>query len=333
MEKIKKFMSKKKILITGATGFIGSHLTEYLVRKGYNIVAFDRYNPNNDHGWLKNSIYKKDFEIVLGDVRDYDSVYKVMKKCKSVMHLAALIGIPYSYESPLAYVKTNIEGTYNVLEASKNLDLENIIITSTSEIYGTPKKLPIKEDFPVNSQSPYAATKAAADQLSLSYFKSFDLPIKLIRPFNTYGPRQSNRAIIPSIINQCLNNKSKEIHLGNIKPTRDLNYVEDVCAAFLEIYKTNKIFGEILNVGSKTNISIKKLAYKIMKILNVNYKIKSSKSKKRPKKSEVDNLKCDNSKIIRMTNWSSKINLDHGLKKTIEWYKKNKKFFNNSQYL
>ena len=326
-------MSKNKILVTGATGFIGSHLTEYLTKKGYNVIAFDRYNPNNDHGWLKNSMYKKDFEIVLGDVRDYDSVYKVMKKCKSVMHLAALIGIPYSYISPLAYVKTNIEGTYNVLETSKNLDLENIIITSTSEIYGTPKKLPIKENFPVNSQSPYAATKAAADQLSLSYFKSFNLPVKLIRPFNTYGPRQSNRAIIPSIINQCLNNKNKEILLGNIKPTRDLNYVEDVSAAFLEVYKTKKITGEILNVGSGTNISIKKLAYKIMKILNLKFKIKSSKSKIRPKKSEVDNLKCDNSKIMKLTNWSNKTNLDQGLNKTIEWFKRNKKFFNNNQYL
>lgn len=326
-------MSKNKILVTGATGFIGSHLTEYLTKKGYNVIAFDRYNSNNDHGWLKNSMYKKDFEIVLGDVRDYDSVYKVMKKCKSVMHLAALIGIPYSYISPLAYVKTNIEGTYNVLEASKNLDLENIIITSTSEIYGTPKKLPIKENFPVNSQSPYAATKAAADQLSLSYFKSFNLPVKLIRPFNTYGPRQSNRAIIPSIINQCLNNKNKEILLGNTKPTRDLNYVEDVSAAFLEVYKTKKITGEILNVGSRTNISIKKLAYKIMKILNLKLKIKSSKSKIRPKKSEVDNLKCDNSKIMKLTNWSNKTNLDQGLNKTIEWFKRNKKFFNNNQYL
>ena len=193
---------KKKILITGATGFIGSHLAEFLAKKGFKIIAFDRYNANSDYGWLKDSEFSKDIKIILGDIRDYDSVFKAMKGCSAVMHLAALIGIPYSYVSPLAYVKTNIEGTYNVLEAAKNLNLKNIIITSTSEIYGTPKKLPINEFAAVNCQSPYAASKAAADQLALSYFKSFNLPIKLIRPFNTYGPRQSTRAIIPTIIGQ-----------------------------------------------------------------------------------------------------------------------------------
>jgi NAD dependent epimerase/dehydratase len=323
----------KKILITGATGFIGSHLTEFLVKKGYKIIAFDRYNPNSDYGWLKNSKFIKDVEIILGDIRDYDSVLKAMKGCSAVMHLAALIGIPYSYVSPLAYVKTNIEGTYNILEAAKNLKLRNIIITSTSEIYGTPKKLPINETFPVNCQSPYAASKAAADQLALSYFRSFNLPIKLIRPFNTYGPRQSNRAIIPTIISQCLKNKKKEIILGNINPTRDLNYVEDICAAFYEIYKSKKAVGKVLNVGSNTNISIKNLAKNIMKIMNVKFKIKCSSLRERPKKSEVDHLKCDNSKIIKNTNWKSKTKLNEGLVKTVNWYLKNLNEITLNQYL
>ena len=314
---------KKKILVTGATGFIGSHLSELLVRKGFKVVAFDRYNPNSDYGWLKNSNLFKDIEIILGDIRDYDSVLNAMKGCSAVMHLAALIGIPYSYISPLAYVKTNIEGTYNILEASKNLKLKNILITSTSEIYGTPKKIPINESAPVNCQSPYAASKAAADQLALSYYKSYNMPIKLIRPFNTFGPRQSNRAIIPTIISQCIKNKKKQILLGNLKPTRDLNYVEDICVAFYEVFKSKKAVGEVLNVGSNSNISINQLAKKIMKIMEVNYSIKNTNSRKRPKNSEVDHLKCDNSKIKKFTNWKSKTKLDVGLKRTIDWYLKN----------
>ena len=324
---------KKKILITGATGFIGSHLTEFMVKKGFKVIAFDRYNPNSDYGWLKNSKLLKDIKIILGDVRDYDSVLNAMKGCSAVMHLAALVGIPYSYVSPLAYVKTNIEGTYNVLEVSKNLKVKNIVITSTSEIYGTPKKLPINEFAHVNSQSPYAASKAAADQLALSYFKSFKLPVKLIRPFNTYGPRQSNRAIIPTIISQCIKNKKKKIYLGNLKPTRDLNYVEDICSAFYEIFKSKKTVGEILNVGSNSNISINELARKIMKIMNVDYKIKNLNLRTRPKNSEVNHLKCDNSKIKKFTNWKNKTKLNQGLKKTINWYLKNLNKISMSQYL
>ena len=326
-------MKKNKILVTGGCGFIGSHLTEYLVRKGYNVIVFDRYNTSNNYGWLQNSIYKKDFEVILGDIRDYDSVHKTMKNCNSVMHLAALIGIPYSYISPLVYIKTNVEGTYNVLEASKNLNLENIIITSTSEIYGSPKKLPIKENALVNCQSPYAASKAAADQLSLSFYKSFKMPIKILRPFNTYGPRQSNRAIIPTIISQCLRNKEKVIKLGNTKPTRDLNYIDDITKAFELVLKSKKMTGEIANAGSNSNISIKNLASKIMKILNLSYKIKNDNKKTRPKLSEVDNLKSDNSKITKMTKWKSSISLDNGLIKTINWFKKNFKSVNKNQYL
>lgn len=314
---------KNNILITGATGFIGSHLTEMFVRKGLKVVAFDRYNINNDHGWLNKSKFKNKFKIILGDIRDQDSVIKAMKGCDTVIHLAALIGIPYSYVSPLAYVKTNVEGTYNVLEAAKILKLKNIIITSTSEIYGTPKKLPISENDPINCQSPYAATKSSADQLSLSYYKSFNLPVKLIRPFNTYGPRQSNRAIIPTIINQCLKNKNGKIKLGNLNTTRDFNYVEDICNAFYEVYRSKNTFGEILNVGSNTNISVKDLTNKIMKILNVKYKIEIVKERVRPNASEVLHLKCNNNKIKKLTRWRNKTSLIQGLIKTIDWYKKN----------
>ena len=193
-------MNSNKVLITGAAGFIGSHLTELLVEEGFSVVAFDRYNSNNDWGWLEQSKYKKDFEVVLGDIRDFDSVSKAMKGCFSVFHLAALVGIPYSYVSPQAYIRTNIEGTYNVLESAKILNLEQVIITSTSETYGTAQYIPIDEKHPSVGQSPYSASKIAADQLSISYFKSFELPVKIVRPFNTYGPRQSARAIIPTVI-------------------------------------------------------------------------------------------------------------------------------------
>ena len=261
----------KKIFITGATGFIGSHLCEMAAKKGFNVVGFDRYNPNNDHGWLNKNNYKN-LKIILGDIRDYDSVHKSMKGCKIVFHLAALGGIPYSYYSPAAYVKTNIEGTYNVLESAKNLKVNSTIITSTSEVYGSAKYIPMDESHPLNAQSPYAASKVAADQLALSYFNSYNLPIKIIRPFNTYGPRQSNRAVIPRIINQCLLNK-KSINLGNLKPTRDFNYVEDVCKAYFEILKNKQLNGEIINVGSNTNISIGNLAKVIMKITGKKIKI------------------------------------------------------------
>ena len=206
-----------KILVTGATGFIGSHLTEYLVQKGLNVIAFDRYNSNNHWGWLEHSKYINDFQVILGDIRDYDSISKAMVDCDAVFHLAALIGIPYSYVSPLAYIRTNIEGTYNVLEASKNLNLEQILVTSTSETYGTAQYVPIDENHPLVGQSPYSASKIAADQLAISYFKSYELPVKIVRPFNTYGPRQSARAIIPTIISQLLNGE-KEIKLGRLHP-------------------------------------------------------------------------------------------------------------------
>ena len=308
-----------KILVTGSSGFIGSHLTEYLVKRGYGVVAFDRYNSNNHYGWLEKSKYKKKIEFVLGDIRDYDSVNKAMKSCQSVMHLAALIGIPYSYISPTAYIKTNVEGTLNVLESAKNLKLKQVIITSTSEVYGTAIKKKLSENDELKAQSPYAASKIAADQLSLSYYRSFGLPVKIIRPFNTFGPRQSARAVIPTIITQALS--KNKIKIGNLNTTRDFLYVEDLCAAYEKILKSNKLLGEVTNVGVDSEISIKNLILKISKILKIKLIPVVEKKRVRPKKSEVLRLKCDNTKIKKMTNWKPKYEIDEGLSKLIKWIK------------
>ena len=309
----------KKILITGASGFIGSHLVELFIEKGYKVIAFDRYNTSNNWGWLENSKYKNDFEMVLGDIRDYDSVFNVVKKSNTVIHLAALIGIPYSYISPLAYTRTNIDGTYNILEASKQSNVDQTIITSTSEIYGTAKYIPIDELHPVNAQSPYAASKIAADQLALSYYRSYNLPLKIIRPFNTYGPRQSARAIIPTIIPQMLN-KKKFILLGNTFTKRDLTYVSEVCSAFFEVFKCSKLLGETVNVGTNKSVAIKELVFYLNKILDTKTKIKIDKKRQRPKKSEVLNLVCNNKKLIKTTKWKTKINIKLGLERTLLWF-------------
>jgi len=310
----------KKLLITGATGFIGSHLVEVCVEKGFNVIAFDRYNPNNNWGWLEKSKYRNDVEVMLGDIRDYDSISKAMIECDKVFHLAALIGIPYSYVSPLAYIRTNVEGTYNVLESAKNLRVDQVLITSTSETYGTAQYVPIDETHPLIGQSPYSATKIAADQLAISYYRSFDLPVKIVRPFNTYGPRQSARAIIPTIISQLLNGKNK-IKLGNVSPTRDLTYVTDTCNAFLDIYNSDLLFGEIINIGMKSEISIKSLAELIAKFLNVDLIIESLEERIRPKNSEVERLVCDNTKLLKHTKWKPKYTIDIGINKVIEWMK------------
>ncbi len=315
----------KKILITGATGFIGSHLTEYLIEKGFSVIAFDRYNPNNDWGWLENSKYKNNFQVILGDIRDYDSVSKAMAGCSVIFHLAALIGIPYSYVSPLAYIRTNIEGSYNVLELAKNLELEQVLITSTSETYGTAQYVPINEQHPLVGQSPYSATKIAADQLAISYYKSFELPVKIVRPFNTYGPRQSARAIIPTIISQLLNGK-KQIELGSLTPIRDLTFVKDTCAGFEEIYQSDSLFGEVTNIGMKSGISIGDLAQLIAKIMNVDLTIKSTDERIRPEKSEVERLFCDNAKLLKHTQWKPIYKLEQGVTEVIKWMKKPENF-------
>ena len=323
----------KKVIITGGTGFIGSHLVEVCVKNGFDVVAFDRYNSDNNWGYLEYSRYKSNIEVILGDIRDYDSVFKAMKGCDYVFHLAALIGIPYSYSSPLAYLRTNIEGTYNVLESVKNHNLEQALITSTSETYGSAQYTPIDESHPLVGQSPYSATKIAADQLAISYFRSFELPIKIVRPFNTYGPRQSTRAIIPTIISQALNNK-KIIKLGSLTPTRDLTYVTDTCNGFLEILKSNELFGEITNIGMNKEISIGSLVNLILDQIGISLEILSSNERIRPKKSEVDRLVCDNSKLINKTNWKPEFSLELGIKNVINWMKdpKNPIFYKTDQY-
>ncbi len=320
-----------KILVTGASGFIGSHLAELLVKEGFDTRVFVHYNSKNSWGWLEDSEVKDEVEIISGDIRDYDSVCNALKDCKAVFHLAALIGIPYSYVSPLAYIKTNIEGTYNILQASKELGAEQVLVTSTSETYGTAQYVPIDEKHPMVGQSPYSASKIAADQLAISYYRSFNLPVKIVRPFNTYGPRQSARAIIPTVITQILSGK-RELNLGNLSPTRDLTFVKDTCAGFLEIYKSEKLCGEITNLGMSHEISVGDLVNKISALLGNEIIINKDEQRVRPVNSEVERLFCSNTKLIQNTNWKPKYNLDKGLMKTIEWMKKNIDLYKAEMY-
>ena len=321
----------KKILITGGCGFIGSNLAEYFVERGYKVRVFDRYNSNNNWGWLENSIFKKDIEVVLGDIRDYDSVSKALRGYKDVLHLAALIGIPYSYISPLAYIKTNVEGTYNILEASKHNNIDELIVTSTSEVYGSAKFVPINEQHPIIGQSPYSASKIAADQLSVSYYRSFNFPIKIIRPFNTFGPRQSARAIIPTIFSQLY--KNNLVKLGNIFTTRDFIYVKDLCIAYekLLLCKNKKVYGNAYNVGNNEEISIKNLFLKIQSIVG-NQKLHIDKKRIRQKNSEVERLKCDYKEFNKITKWKPKFTLDQGLNEFNNWFKNNTEHYKSNIY-
>ncbi len=316
----------KKVLITGGTGFIGSHLAEYLINKKFKVTVFDRYNPNYNLGNLQNSQHKDKIKFIFGDIRDYDSTNRAIKDNDIIIHLAALIGIPYSYFSPLAYVKTNIEGTYNVLESVKSNKKKKVIITSTSEVYGTAEYTPIDEKHPLNPQSPYSASKIAADNLALSYYYSFKTPVTLIRPFNTFGPRQSERAIIPSIINQILRSKDNSISLGNLYPRREFNFVEDVCEGYYKALNKNN-FGETINIGNGYDISIKELVKLISQIMDRKIKIKQISNRKRLINSEIDLLKSDFSKAKNILNWKpshpGRTGLIRALKKTIEWYRNN----------
>jgi len=315
-------MTMKHVLVTGAGGFIGSHLVEKLYERGYKVKAFLHYNSQNNWGWLETSTVKEKLEIIMGDVRDYDSVYNAMQGCDTVFHLAALIGIPYSYVSPNAYIKTNVEGSYNILESARQQKVENIIMTSTSETYGTAQYIPIDEKHPMVGQSPYSATKIAADQLAISYFKSFDLPVKIARPFNTYGPRQSSRAIIPTIITQILSGK-KEIKLGNLDPTRDLNFVIDTVNGFLAIAENDAFNGEIVNIGTGYEISVRDLVKVIIGIINTEVQIIEDNDRIRPLKSEVERLFCDSTKLQTQTAWKPETSLKKGLEITVEWLKNN----------
>lgn len=321
----------KRVLITGASGFIGSHLSEYCVERGITVRAFDRYNPNNDYGWLEGSAYKGDIEVVLGDIRDQDSVLNAMKGCDEVYHLAALIGIPYSYISPLGYIRTNVEGTYNVLESARNLGVEQVLITSTSETYGSARYVPIDENHPIVGQSPYSASKIAADQLSISYHRSFGLPVKIVRPFNVYGPRQSARAIIPTVITQILSGIRK-IRLGNINPTRDLTFVNDTVRGFLSIADSGELFGEVVNIGMNREISVGDLTGLIARLTGVEVEIEQDQQRVRPGSSEVERLCCDNTRILNSTGWRPEYSLEDGLLETIEWIKCNLATFKTEVY-
>lgn len=321
----------KKILVTGAGGFIGSHLTELLVQKGYDVKAFVHYNSSNKWGWLDSSSVKNDVEVITGDIRDMDSVFAAMQGCDSVFHLAALIGIPYSYVSPQAYIKTNIDGTYNILQSARQQGVEKIMVTSTSETYGTAQYVPIDESHPMVGQSPYSATKIGADQLAISYYKSFDLPVKIVRPFNTYGPRQSARAIIPTVISQILSGKT-ELNLGNLTPTRDLTFVKDTANGFLQIALAEGLFGEITNIGMSEEITIGDLVKLIAKLIGTEVEIRSDEQRIRPDKSEVERLFCNNSKILVNTQWTPAYSLESGLTETIEWIKNNLSYFKTDIY-
>lgn len=315
----------KKILITGGCGFIGSNLAEYFLKKHYKVIVLDKYNFKNSWGWLDKKKHKN-LEIKLGDIRDYDFVNKCTLGVNSVIHLAALIGIPFSYVSPLAYIQTNIIGTYNILESCNVNKIKNLIVTSTSEVYGSSKYEPMDEEHPTFSQSPYAATKKSADELALSYFNSYDLPVKIIRPFNTYGPRQSPRAIIPNIVYQLLNKKIKKVKIGNLSPKRDYTYVGDLCEAFYKIHNSKK-FGEIFNTGANENITILELYNKITKLLKIKKPLNIQRERKRKKKSEVNSLKCDNKKIYLHLKWKPRTKFNTGLKKTIKWIKNNQSIY------
>jgi NAD dependent epimerase/dehydratase len=320
-----------KLLITGAGGFIGSHLVETAIAAGYDVRAFVHYNSKSSWGWLDALNLKNQIQIIPGDIRDFDSVRNAVNGCESILHLAALIGIPYSYISPMAYIKTNIEGTYNILEAAREFKVNNIVITSTSETYGTAQYVPIDEKHPSVGQSPYAASKIAADQLATSYHKSFGCPVKIIRPFNTYGPRQSARAVIPSIILQILSGQRK-IKLGNVSPTRDLTFVKDTCRAFLAILSRESCIGEVVNVGMNHEISIRDLVHLIAGKLEASIDVITDHERERPANSEVDRLCCDNKKILKLTEWRPQYNLESGLDETIDWLKNNLHLYKSELY-
>lgn len=317
-------MAGKQILVTGADGFIGSHLVEKLVEEGQNVKAFVFYNSFNTWGWLDTLPKEtmKQVEVFAGDVRDPNGVREAMKNCGAVFHLAALIAIPFSYHSPDSYVDTNIKGTLNVLQAARDLGPERILVTSTSEVYGTARYVPIDEKHPFQGQSPYSATKIGADRLAESFYRSFNLPVTIVRPFNTYGPRQSARAVIPTIITQLLSGK-REIRLGSLAPTRDFNYVKDTAAGFWEIYRSDKAIGEEINIASQKEISIGDLARELIRQINPAAEIVREAERLRPEKSEVSRLLGSSEKLRRLTPWRPRYTLQEGLAETIAFLRDN----------
>lgn len=309
--------SGKKVLVTGAGGFIGSHLAEGLVERGAQCRAFVRYNSAGSHGWLDGSPVKSEIKVFAGDIGDRDGVVQAMRGVDIVFHLAALIGIPYSYAAPAAYVRANIEGTLNVLQAARELGLERVIHTSTSEVYGTARYVPIDEEHPLQGQSPYSASKIGADQLALSFARSFDLPVVVVRPFNTYGPRQSARAVIPTIIAQCL--AGGAVKLGSLTPTRDLNFVADTVEGFCLAAGPSAAIGQVINLGSGKEISIGDLARKIADLMQVRLDVEFETERARPRNSEVERLCAANQRARELLGWAPRHTLEVGLTRTIEW--------------
>jgi NAD dependent epimerase/dehydratase len=310
---------RKNVLITGADGFIGSHLVEMLVAQGANVRALSYYNAFNNWGWLEDIPCQKEIEVVTGDIRDPHFCLTLAQNIDIIFHLAALIAIPYSYIAPDSYVDTNIKGTVNMLQAALKNSCERFIHTSTSEVYGTANYVPIDENHPLQPQSPYSATKIGADSIAISYYNAFELPLVVARPFNTYGPRQSARAVIPTIITQITAGK-KKIQLGDLRPTRDFNYVEDVCSGFIAIAESNKAIGEVINLGTNSEISIKDLFHLIKTLMKSDATIDIDQQRKRPDNSEVFRLYCDNTKARKLLNYKPKYTLEAGLIQTINWY-------------
>ncbi len=313
-----------KVLVTGSDGFIGSHLVEELVKKGYEVKAFVYYNSFNNWGWLDtlDKSIMDHVEVFAGDVRDPNGVREAMKGCDAVFHLAALIAIPFSYHSPDAYVDTNIKGTLNILQAARDLGTKRVLVTSTSEVYGTAQYVPIDEKHPYQGQSPYSATKIGADRLAESFYRSFDLPVTIVRPFNTFGPRQSARAVIPTIITQLLAGK-EEIKLGSLTPTRDFNYVKDTAHGFIAMYESDKTIGQEINIATQKEISIGHLAEELIRQINPNARIICDEDRLRPEKSEVNRLLGSNAKILELTDWKPQYTFEQGLAETIEFLRHN----------
>lgn len=315
-------MTSKKhqsVLVTGADGFIGSHLVELLLAEGYKVRALAQYNSFNYWGWLEDVKQASNLEIVMGDIRDPFFTESLTKNIDAVFHLAALIAIPYSYVAPQSYVETNINGTLNICNASLKNKVKRVLVTSTSEVYGTAQYVPIDEKHPLQPQSPYSASKIGADAMAMSFYNSFDLPLTIVRPFNTYGPRQSARAIIPTIITQIASG-IKEIKLGDTKPTRDFNYVKDTCNGFLQIMNSDNTIGKEVNISSNSEVSVSNIFSLISEIMKSECKIIPDEQRLRPEKSEVFRLWGDNSLIQQLTGWKPEFDLKQGLEKTIEWY-------------
>ena len=313
-----------KILVTGAGGFIGSHLTELLVREGFDVRAFVHYNSLGSWGWIDSfpEEEKKNIEVFSGDIRDPNGVRDALRGCDAVFHLAALIAIPFSYHSPDTYVDTNIKGTLNVLQAARDLGTSRVLVTSTSEVYGTAQYVPIDEKHPYQGQSPYSATKIGADRLAESFYRSFDLPVTIVRPFNTYAPRQSARAVIPTIITQLLAGR-QEIRLGALSPTRDFNFVRDTANGFYQIFRSEKTIGQEINIATQKEISIGDLAKELIRQINPEAQIVCEEQRLRPEKSEVNRLLGCNEKIMRLTDWKPQVSFEQGLAETIEFLRNN----------